>query len=363
MKEVVKIKPKLSYCSLIPLVYTNIGRMVIGTAWFFGVLFAQSCATNTPKHAWISDGIKAQALQDRGEYEKARTIYTRLLSSPVDLEHSRWISYKLAQTDLKQGNEEKARVRATKIHNEKIIDEYGAKSLFLIAQIEKDDEIFWEVVSTYPESYAAEKSLKQLERLAETHSQRVDFAKRARHQIETKESSLEDNLLLSEARSYIANSQPNLALPILRELFHRDETESLADEALWEIAGIYRAAQQWQDALDVYAIFRGRIEHSFFVGTYTPDLVNDSIFESGMISLVFLGNYVLSISYFEDYLTLFPDSLLADDALWFLAESHRLSGNVEKRKDTLDRLAERFPDSRFRRRVKRQGGNSEQAKR
>ncbi len=348
MKKVIKIAPKKSVCIKTDHTYINLRRLVIGTLWFFCVFFAQSCASTTDYHLWIGDGIDAQNMHDRGEYDEAEAIYQRLLSSsPPNKEKRRWIQYKVAELAKDRGDAGLAKTKASAVHAEKVIDEYGAKSLFMIADLDQDDSAYWDVISTYPYTYEAEKALKYLEAKSLTNSQKLDFAARLRRQIDSKDSSLVDNLLLSEARTYISLSRPNKALPILRELFYWDERASLSDDALWVMADLYRSAQQWKDALDVYAIFRSRIDSSWFVGSYTPHLVDDSIFESGRIALLFLGDYTLAASYFDDYLILFPDAILADDALWFLAESYRLSGDETKKDETLTRLNESFPDSRY----------------
>jgi len=355
VKVTIRIAPKMRvvFPYTTPM-YTNIGPMVIGSVWFFcaiSMLFSQSCASTSARHQWIGAGIDAQTQHSKGDYDAAGERYGALLIDAPDEVHRRWIAFKLAELAKDQGDKDLAKSRAKAIHSENIEDEYGAKALFLWAQIDDKDALFWEVISTYPESYAAEKSIKHLMKTSQSPDAKRAFIT-GLHSARKKnpDSSLVDNLYLYEARGEYELGEANEAMALYRDLFHWDEEGSLADDALWEMAAIYRDAQQWEDAIAVYALFVDRIESSWFVGAYTPHLVDDSIFESGRISLLFLSDYKQAIQYFERYLEHFPEGILADDAMYLVSEAYRLLENPKAQRETVDLFKTTFPDSRYLRR-------------
>ena len=57
------------------------------------------------------------------------------------------------------------------------------------------------------------------------------------------------------------------------------------------------------------------------------------------------GNYVLAISGFEEYATRFPDSDLADNALYWVGECHFSQGEYDSAVDAFDNLLELHPRS------------------
>ena len=57
------------------------------------------------------------------------------------------------------------------------------------------------------------------------------------------------------------------------------------------------------------------------------------------------GNYALAVSGFEEYHEKFPDSPLADNALYWIGECHFSQGNFPDAVGAFDRLLERHPDS------------------
>lgn len=57
------------------------------------------------------------------------------------------------------------------------------------------------------------------------------------------------------------------------------------------------------------------------------------------------GNYALAISGFEEYVSRFPESNLADNALYWIGECHFAEGRFDKAVEAFDRMLERYPDS------------------
>ncbi len=57
------------------------------------------------------------------------------------------------------------------------------------------------------------------------------------------------------------------------------------------------------------------------------------------------GNYALAISGFEEYQQRFPDSALADNALYWIAECQFSQGSYRAAVETLDDLLDRYPES------------------
>jgi tol-pal system protein YbgF len=57
------------------------------------------------------------------------------------------------------------------------------------------------------------------------------------------------------------------------------------------------------------------------------------------------GNYALAIAGFEEYQRLFPESALADNALYWIGESWFSQGDYERAVDAFDGLLERYPKS------------------
>jgi tol-pal system protein YbgF len=57
------------------------------------------------------------------------------------------------------------------------------------------------------------------------------------------------------------------------------------------------------------------------------------------------GNYALAVSGFEEYIEMFPESALADNAAYWVGECYFSQGNFEEAIRAFDRMLERYPDS------------------
>lgn len=333
--------------------YNNTQQIVIETLRIFGVFLVLSlldgCSSINTQHQWIGKVQLAESLQEKGQLNAASDEYERLAKNAPDPKLQRWVDFNRANLKYLQQGFDAAYDDFQRIHNAKIRDEYGAKSLYQIAVHTKNEQKYWDLLRLYPESYAAEKSLKYLTKKTESTNAWEPYLKKVGKLLDGEFDDFSDNLLLAQGRAFIKTNQPNRALDSFKTLVQHNNTSSLADNALWEIASLYQVNQQWEDAIQSYDLFEARIEDSYFMGTYTPHLVDDAIFEAGKISLLLLNDFEKSIHYFSKYLYYFPETILADDAMWYLSESYRLKGDFKNQKSTYKRLHKNHPESRFNR--------------
>lgn len=119
-----------------------------------------------------------------------------------------------------------------------------------------------------------------------------------------------------------------------------------ADEALFQMGQIYARHQNWDAALEAYAIVADRTKRSFFIGTYSSQRASDARYEMGRIEMLFRRDYEAATDHFEEFLSAFEGHLNADRVAWHLVEIERLSGTDRSHRRALEQFIDDYPHSR-----------------
>lgn len=315
------------------------------------------CSSNRPVHVWTDEAIAAEGLQDRGELEAAAQAYERLLQTAPDAERRRLILFNQAELAERQGDEALALSSYARVYEEARVDRFGARALLRAADLRASDDssgeeaalpMWREVIRRYPDEVAAEDALDRIiEHHAEAGRHEALIAELEGHYEAVGDSLLGDNLLLRAALHHDqVMGQPDAALDAFRRLLRDHPDGPLADDALWEMAAIYREHQRWAPAVALLERLTSDVDSSWFVGSYASDWVDDGIFELGRIHLLHLGDHERAIAYFERFIADYPDATLTDDAAWHLVEARRLQGDAGRYREALEQFVEAFDYSR-----------------
>jgi tetratricopeptide (TPR) repeat protein len=295
------------------------------------VLALGGCARTQPKHLWTSEALEAEALHGRGELAEADRRYEELLERAPDESRARWLRHNRAEIALEQGREEKAVAIFRSLRDEGPRDLWGANAAWELAQLAKGSEqrdAMWNIVERFPDEVAAERALEWLENDAEDRSTLEEFALRAESTRDAvPDSMIADYLLFRAAFARETLGEYDEAIAGHARIYELYPDDSLADDALWEMARIYREQQRWQAALPILEKIATDVEASWFVGTYASEWVDESIMLLAEINLLFLENHAEAIRWFEYYVREYPDGFEADDAAWGAVEARRLAGD------------------------------------
>lgn len=322
------------------------------------VTLASACSSRRFIHVWNERYVEAARAHDRGEYDDARAHYDQLLKHAPSDETRRLALYQMAMLAEDRGDIDEAIERYTAIWREEIQDEHGARAASRAVVIEQErhgardraDELRVMIVTRFPEHIPAERALRELAGAAKASGDVVAFEAYLEEVIAAcAGTDLEDYAMLTLARwRYHECSDTQGAVDVLEALVALDENAKLADDAIWELATIYRETEQWELAVEqLRRLVKGYQGESYFIGDYNSEWADDARFDSAEILAKELGRSEDAIAEFELFLKEFPDSRRRDDAAWRIVEIRRGLANQRKYKRALQRFVRDFPESRY----------------
>ena len=319
-------------------------------------ILTSACSSKRPVHRWNDRVIEVGALTDRGALAEAETKYLRLLDTAPGEEERRYVLVELARISEDQDEFREALERYARVRREDIDDEYGAEALYRSALIyeehfddgQKARDWKRRAILRYPRSVSAEFAVREL---ADHYSERGNLAQMQKDfrtlYKRVQGDPIGDNIMFELGRALErTETHDDEALEAYREVVRLYNDDSLADDALWQMARIYRRHQNWRPALKALTLCADKMEVSWFIGDYNSPWANDARFQLGIINLLFLDNYDRAIQHFEQYIDDFPASVYTDDAAWHIVEARRLAGNRGAYRDALRSFIEDFPESR-----------------
>ncbi len=294
--------------------------------------------------------------QYEGRLDDAESEYERLLDDPPNVDKRRWLEVNLGHLAVERGDEETAKRRFAAVYADDRVDEHGANALYAVAKLAPKEhavEARLAVMKRYPNQVAAEFALQEIVGLHRADKQFEALESLLAGMCVTlADSALGDNLWFERALVlHTELNEPDAALDAYRELFARYPKGPLADDALWEMASIYREHQLWEPAIVLLTRIADDVETSWFVGSYDSDWVDDAIYDVAWIKLVYQSDYDGAARWFRRYLKAYPDGILSDDAAWNLVEAHRLRGDEPGYWAAMTRFLTDYPESRYARRA------------
>lgn len=331
------------YCLSHSVAYATIASIVLTLA---------ACSNTAPIHVWNDRYVVAAKLHDQGKYDKADKHYAQMLKHAPNTETKRLVLYQRALLSKDRGNTEEAIKRFTAIYTKKPIDEHGARSMYwvtrLTPQTDKKLDLLKALVLRYPEHISAEHALLDIQKLMVKQGQSNAYLTWLNGMIpKVKATDLGDMSLLVKARflNEKLNDQPR-AIKAYRALFDFKKDGSLADDALWEMAQIYKKQRNWKQTL----LWQSRLvkdrETSWFVGSYDSEFADDARYDMGLIHKNQLKQYNKAIKQFKTFIDEFPTSLLRDDAAWQIVECKRLQ-SASDYTESLKQFIKSYPESRY----------------
>lgn len=320
------------------------------------LLTLSSCSTTAPRHVWVQRALDAETAQVAGQFAIAEREYHVLLPDAPSVDKRRWVQLNLAKLALATGEEDVARERLRDLANSEPRDLWGANAALQLCDLRSyDDACYVGVIRRFPEEIASERALR---RLGREFTDRGEFAKfdelltSLADEDDIRDSELGDNLWFAAAENRYDNLRdPDGALDAYRTLHDRYRKGPLADDALWEMANIYRDHQHWQPALALLDKISEEVESSWFIGSYESNWVDNAMYDRAVIRMLFLEEYDAAAKNFREFLRRDIATMLADDAAWHLAHIERLRGDEAAYRRAIRDFVEQFPDSRLVRRV------------
>lgn len=311
-----------------------------------------ACSNTAPIHVWNDRYVVAAKLHDQGKYDKADKHYAQMLKHAPNTETKRLVLYQRALLSKDRGLNDEAIKRFKAIYTTKPIDEHGARAMYwvtrLTPQTDQKLDLLKALVLRYPEHISAEHALLDIQRIMVKQKQAKSYLAWLDSIIpKVKSTDLGDMSLLIKARflNKELNDQPR-AIKAYRALYDFKKDGSLADDALWEIAQIYKKQRNWkQTILWQSRLVKGR-ETSWFVGTYDSEFADDARYDMGLIHKNELKQYNKAIGQFKTFIDEFPTSLLRDDAAWQIVECKRLQ-NASDYTQSLQQFIKSYPESRY----------------
>lgn len=166
--------------------------------------------------------------------------------------------------------------------------------------------------------------------------------------LSVKQTDLGDNVLfaLGEAQE---PSAPGDAVRTWDRLVAEYRRSGLRDDALWRAAALLRKTGLPKEALIRLQTILDSRRDALITGSYNSIWLDDAQLLKGQILLEDLGDLDAAAVAFRLLADDYPESVLRDDGLYFLAEVERRRGEVPAACKTLKRLVDQFPDSNQRR--------------
>jgi tetratricopeptide (TPR) repeat protein len=321
------------------------------------VCLLAACATTRPRHLWVDEALEAENKQAAGDFDAAEAEYRRLLNDAPTPSDRRWLTYNLGRVALERGERSEALELFADVYEEEVVDRFGANAMYDAAQLQRSHDMRLALIRRYPGEVAAEFALADIVRTFETdHPKKLEQYLKELHS-DVLETEVDDNVLFSLAALRLSRlDDADGALEAYRTLYRQDPDGPLADDAIWEMARIYRSYQMWEPAVELLELLASDTESSWFVGLYRSEWVDDAVYELGMIHLLWLEDPDTARRWFKNYLKRYPEALYADDAAWQLVELERLQGEQRAYREALEEFSGRWPESRHARIARRRLG-------
>lgn len=167
-------------------------------------------------------------------------------------------------------------------------------------------------------------------------------------------SPLADNILFAAAHVYERRGDPGQALRLLDRLWRGYEGSSLWDDSLWRAGQILEEQARWSEAVERYRRLVATRKRAFLLGSYNSEHLDDAQLRIGVIRLEHLGDTAGAIAALRSLRDELRDSILRDDAQWWIAKARFHEGKSQRACAALRRLVRDFPDGNHVRRAKRE---------
>ncbi|TXD37875.1 tetratricopeptide repeat protein [Lujinxingia vulgaris] len=331
-----------------------------GSRWPVALLSAAllsatlGCATPaTPEPTWSDAFLAAMRLPDT----QAEPEVAALAERAPNREQARDARFELARFALRRGDVALAEERFEALWAEGIEDHITSRALYESARIELEHHqrraeaialLHRAIAQTAPwaGTELALDFLKKIERQAGNQQTLIDDLSRIAAELEN--ARLKAQLHLTIGELHHADLQDDEgALKAYRRAAKSCEDCSAADEAIWRMAEIYSAYQNFDAATRTLSVVAERTDTSWFVGSYNSHRAADARFELGRIHMLFLEDYEQARDHFERFIDTFPHAMRRDQAEWHLVEITRLTESERAYRRALRRFSDDFPESRL----------------
>ncbi|RDV38998.1 hypothetical protein DV096_00035 [Bradymonadaceae bacterium TMQ3] len=312
------------------------------------------CASpSTPDSTWSDEFLAAMRLP---EVQAEPEVASLALRAP-ERDQARDARFELARFALRRGDIALADERFEALWSEGIDDHITSRALYESARIALEHHqnrqeaialLHRAIAQTAPwaGTELALSFLIKIEREAGHQPTLIEDLSRIAAELENDR--LKAQLHLSIGELHHADLQDDEgALKAYREAALSCESCSASDEALWRMAEIYSAHQNFNAATRTLGLVAERTDTSWFVGSYNSHRAADARFELGRIHLIYLEDYDEARDHFERFIDTFPHAMRRDQAEWHLVEIARLSASEAAYHRALRRFASNFPESRL----------------
>jgi tetratricopeptide (TPR) repeat protein len=321
------------------------------------------CSSTRPSSLWDDRFVDAQGYQDRGAYEEAELRYELLEERAPDARRRRQVRLQEALLAEERGRHERAFEAYEELWRAPPRDAFGAEAMVRWARLWRSHknepararEAMRRLALRYPDTVHAEHALEYLEDdyLSRGELDALLEALESLH-AEAPDSALADNILFMRARLLdTERGDESGALATYRRLYLDDPEGTMADDALWEMAQIYRRHRQWTPIVHLYRMLSADIERSWYVGVYHSEWADEARMELGRIHLLYLDDYEEAIAHFERFERDFPDSFHRDEVAFYIMEAHRLMGDEAGYRREREAFVRDYPESRYMRIIER----------
>jgi tetratricopeptide (TPR) repeat protein len=332
------------------------------SAWALAglVMLGVGCSSGSFVHVWEDRYQVARAQQDRGELGEARGHYAQLLKHAPDDERRRLIELELALLLLDEGREAEALAALDKIWEAKQRDAHGARAMWEAAElrqrageVERGSAMREALITRYPGHVWADLAMFELRREYVAAGRGEELCAKLTAMLPAvRGSGMSTQLLFARAEvERDALEAPERALATFLEVATLDPGGSLADDAVWERAEIYRAGARWKEAVAELGKLADPAESSWFVGSYDLEYSDQARLDRGVILLEHMDDWRGARREFERFLSDYEDSLLRDDAAWGIVRATWAGEGEQAGKQAMGKFVEAYPESRYVRRA------------
>ena len=312
------------------------------------------CATPAaPEPTWSDEFLAAMRLPAA----QAEPEVAALARRAPERAQARDARFELARFALRRGDIALAEERFEALWTEGIEDHITSRALYESARIELEHHqrreeaialLHRAIAQTAPwaGTELALSFLTKIEREAGNQQTLIEDLSRIAAGLKNERLKAQLHLTIGELRHADLQDDEG-ALNAYRDAATSCESCSASDEALWRMAEIYSAHQNFSAAIRALAIVAERTDASWFVGSYNSHRAADARFERGRIHLLFLEDYDAASDHFERFIDTFPHAMRRDQAEWHLVEIARLSKSPGAYQRALRRFVSDFPESRL----------------
>jgi tetratricopeptide (TPR) repeat protein len=165
---------------------------------------------------------------------------------------------------------------------------------------------------------------------------------------------LADDILFAAARIYLRQGDREQARRLFDRLWRADSRSPLWDDALWQAGQILEQQRRWSEAIDRYRRLVASRKQAYLVGSYNSVHLDDAQLRIGLIRLERLADPRGAIAALQTLRDEFRDSILRDDAQWWIARAQLQLGQPGAACAALRRLVRQFPDGNHTRRARQE---------